>query len=132
MTNDKLARLHARVTEAEYIADGVDAERLIHIETEDKLAAAKARVAELEATLDDVGRGSTHELVRYWLEKTIAAEGAAKTARAEIERLAQCWHCGTALAPEPRPCCERCPWECDDEDCPEPGCELERRNEVEP
>jgi hypothetical protein len=26
------------------------------------------------ATLDDIGRGSTHELVRYWLGKTIAAE----------------------------------------------------------
>jgi tellurite resistance protein len=49
-------------------------EELAHVETREHYRAAKARVAQLEATLDDVARGSTHELVRYLLEKVIAAE----------------------------------------------------------
>lgn len=45
----------------------------------------RARVAQLEAMLDDVARGSTHELVRYLLEKLVAAEKRAKaSAAAEV------------------------------------------------
>jgi hypothetical protein len=42
---------------------------------------------QLVATLDDVARGSTHELVRYWIEKTIAAEKRVEKAQAA----AQAW-----------------------------------------
>lgn len=34
----------------------------------------RGRIAALEATIEDISRGSTHELVRYWIEKTVAAE----------------------------------------------------------
>jgi hypothetical protein len=37
----------------------------------------------LRATLDDVSRGSTHELVRYWLDTTVKAEARVK----ELEEL---------------------------------------------
>ena len=45
------------------------------------------RIAQLEATLDDISRGSTHELVRYWIEKTVAIEARVQRAAA----LAQAW-----------------------------------------
>lgn len=32
-----------------------------------------------------------------------------------------CWHCKVQLEPT-RPRCERCPEECDYDDCPEEGC----------
>jgi hypothetical protein len=33
-----------------------------------------------------------------------------------------CWHCGVVLAPAPKPHCEDCPTECDEEDCDAFGC----------
>lgn len=38
-----------------------------------------------------------------------------------------CWHCGDKLLPRPLPRCEKCPQECDETDCSEPGCERDPR-----
>jgi hypothetical protein len=55
---------------------GNDAQGYKHLATcmLQRALVAEARVKTLETTLADVGKGSTHELVRYWLEKTIALE----------------------------------------------------------
>jgi hypothetical protein len=71
------AELQAQV--AKLTADLQDSERLRNVMTDRATDAGgsvtlAARITELEATLDDVARGSTHELVRYLLEKLIAAE----------------------------------------------------------
>jgi uncharacterized coiled-coil protein SlyX len=43
-------------------------------ELEARIAQLEVTLTDLEVTLTDVARGSTHELVRYLLEKLIAAE----------------------------------------------------------
>jgi hypothetical protein len=39
-----------------------------------QLADSNDHIAALRATIEDVSRGSTHELVRYWIDKTVEAE----------------------------------------------------------
>jgi hypothetical protein len=47
----------------------------------------EATLADLETTLTDVARGSTHELVRYWLGKTVAAENRVELAQEKLAKV---------------------------------------------
>lgn len=41
-----------------------------------------------------------------------------------------CWHCGVVLTYTPKPRCEDCPDECDEEGCDEMGCEAARTDDI--
>ena len=42
-----------------------------------------------------------------------------------VKEVCACWHCGDELEPISKPRCERCPDECDVEDCDAMGCSTE-------
>ena len=74
-------------------------------------------LTEISAFLTSKGENRAECLVRARLEKRSSM---VEWTKAEAEQV--CWHCGDVLKPLPRPRCERCPDECDDEDCDAPGC----------